>query len=197
MLPGSRWQALDVGQKMKAEFIELNPRAGLIVGLSMLLTGLLFVAWKYLRIVEEVSSLRWPTTVGLVETSNFYTSTRISTKNTTTTTHHGEFSYRYSVNNAEYIGHRYDAKGNMQTGLEGESSKVKTLIMQGAAVEVFYDPDNPYRSVLKNGISEDTWVRITFSSFLLLVGMFVTSYQLKRLKNPNMSCEATGNNIAS
>ena len=158
-----------------------------MIGSSMLVAGLLFVAWKYQRIVEEVNSLRWPATVGLVESSNFYTSTRRTTNKTTTTTHHGEFSYRYSINNKEYIGHRYDAKGNMQTGLADEASKIKTLMKLGATVDVFYDPDYPSRSMLKNGVSEDTWVRIAFSSFLLLVGILVTSYQFKRLKKPNKS----------
>ena len=167
---------------MKADFIEVKPRTGLIIGSSMVVAGLLIVAWKYQRMVEEASSLRWPTTVGVVESSNFHTSTSTSANHTTTTTHHGEFSYRYSVNNTKHIGHRYDSNGNMRTGLEAESAKVETQIKRGAKVEVFYDPVHPSRSMLKNGISEDSWVRITFSSFLLLVGLIVISYQWKRLK---------------
>ena len=183
---------ITVRQLMKAEFIEVEPRKGLIIGSSMLVAGLLIVAWKYQRIAEEVSSLQWPAAVGVVETANFHTSTTRSASNTTITTHHGSFSYRYSVNNTEYIGHRYDAKGNMVTGLEGESAEARTEIAKGATVEVFFDPDHPSRSVLKNGISEDTWVRATFSSFLLLVGFVVVTYQWKRLKSVSSQLQASG-----
>jgi hypothetical protein len=166
---------------MKAQFIKVAPRTGLTIGKAMLFAGLLFVGWKYKRIAEELGSLRWPSVVGVVESSHFYTSTSSSTKSTTTI-HHGEISYRYSVDNNEYVGSRYDAKGNMHTGLESRSSKVEVQAKKGSKIEVFYDPNDPSRSLLRNGISEDTWVRITFSTFLLLVGLVVISYQLKRLK---------------
>lgn len=149
---------------MKTEFIEVAPRTGLMIGSTMLVAGLLIVAWKFQRIAEEFDSLRWPSALGVIESSNFYTSTAKTGKKSHTT-HHGEFSYRYSVGNTEYAGHRYDAKGSMRTGLEHEAAKVQEQAKSGSALKVFYNPDNPSSSVLKNGISEDTWVRITFSIF--------------------------------
>lgn len=166
---------------MKTEFFEVSPRTGLIIGLAMLLAGLLFTGWKYPRILAEINSLRWIKTSGVVESSNFYTSSRKSgTK--TITTHHGEVTYRYSVDDFEYVGQRYDAAGHMHTGLEGKVRKFKNLINASSEIEVFYDPDDPSQSLLKNGISEDTLVRLVFSLFLSTVGMVVLSYQWKRYK---------------
>jgi len=52
----------------------------------------------------------------------------------------------------------------MQTGLDKEATKVEAQTKGSPTVKVFYDPDEPSRSMLKKGVSEDT------------------SYQWKRLK---------------
>ena len=166
---------------MKTEFIEVSPQAGLLIGSTMLVAGLLFIGWKFDRISTEISSLRWHVTSGIIEDSNFYTSKRKSS-NTTSSTHHGEVTYRYSVDDHEYVGRRYDSTGSMHTGLESEAEEFEGHISGGSVIDVFYNPNDPSQSLLKNGISEDTYVRIVFSSFLSIVGLIVLRYQWKRYK---------------
>ena len=167
---------------MKVEFIEVSPKTGLLIGFIMLGAAFLFVGWKFNRIATEIKSLQWPVASGVVESSDFNTSTRRS-GNTASTTYHGKFNYRYSVDGREYIGHRYDTKGNMQTGNEIESVEFAAQIKNNSNIDIFYNPNDPSESLLKNGISEDTWVRSVFSLFLLIVGSIVLSYQCKRYRN--------------
>ncbi len=162
---------------MKNAFIKAKQEPILVFGLSLAFAGFLLIVWKYQRMIEEVSSLRWPTTTGVIENSNFYTKSNGKGRS-----YYGELTYRYSVKDREYMGSRYDAKGIMQTGLLGKYTEVESTMYKGAKVDVFYDPDEPSASMLENGISEDSWVRITFSSFLLLIGVNTTLKEWKRRK---------------
>lgn len=172
---------------MKTEFIEVSPETGLAIGLAMVIAGILFLGWKAKRISIEYHSLAWTQTSGMIQSSNFY-ETRSSTKESFI--YHGEFTYQYLVQNHEYIGTRYDVTGDMHTGLESESQEFEDRIHSNSEVNVFYDPNEPSSSLLKNGFSEDSSVRLVFSMFLIIVGSIVLWYQWRRYRTARLGRES-------
>jgi hypothetical protein len=167
---------------MKTEFIDVQPKTGLIIGFTMLIAGILFVAWKANRISIELMSYKWNEESAIVLSSNFYSETSYSNSKNSTT-YIGEFSYQYNVDGHEFEGDRYDAKGNMHTGLKSESEAIESKIKNDKIITIYYNPNSPSESLIKKGVSEDTWVRLCFSLFLILVGLVVIRYQLKRIKH--------------
>lgn len=168
---------------MKRKVIEVDTKTGLLIGFFVLFVGLIFTAWKLNRILTEFDSLQWVQTNAVIESSNFRTTTRKSS-NSTTTIHYGEFEYRYSVNGREFLGTQYDATGKMHTGRKSEMLGMKNRIKSNSVISIFYNPDDPSQSVIKNGISEDTSVRIVFSAFLLTAGSIILRQQWKNKKIP-------------
>lgn len=164
-----------------------SPRVGLSIGIAILFAGILFVAWKAGRIATEISSYGWSQASGIVDSADFYAKTKKSGKSSVSTTHYGEFRYRYTVNGSDYSGYRYDATGKMHTGLEGETNRFQSLISEAGKVTVYYDPQDPSQSVLKVGISEDSQVRLVFAVFLGLVGVLTIRTNWKRLTRGDMN----------
>ena len=165
---------------MKIDVIEVTPRTGLIIGFTMTIVGLLFLLWKIDRISTEIQSYSWKQGSAKVQSVNFYTKSSYS-NGRTRLSHFGEFSYSYEVDGKEYIGNRFDAKGDMHTGLEGKAKEAASKLKKSQIISIYYNVKNPSESLIRNGITEDTWVRLCFSIFLLLVGGVTIRYQIKRL----------------
>ncbi|WOO42660.1 DUF3592 domain-containing protein [Rubellicoccus peritrichatus] len=163
---------------MKTEFIEVEPKTGLLIGSVMILAGILFTGWKINRIFVELSTYSWIQTTAEMHSAEFDTQTRSSGSGVS---YHGDFNYSYFVDGQEYFGNRYDAKGRMQTGLKKQAREFEENLKVSASVPVYYDPEDPSSSLLKKGITEDTSVRFVFSLFLVGVGLFTIRYQLKRM----------------
>lgn len=165
---------------MKVDLIEVTPKTGLIIGFTMIIAGLLFLLWKVDRITTEIKSYYWKKASARVESTNFYTESSYSNSGSRLS-YFGEFSYRYEVDGKEYIGNKYDAKGVMHTGLKGKAEEAALKLKKSQSIDIYYNYKDPSESVIINGITEDTWVRLCFSVFLLLVGAITIRYQIKRL----------------
>ena len=165
--------------------MEVEPKKGLLVGIILVVAGILITAWKADRILEELSTYRWNQTIGEMQSADFFTEVRSGSGGSKANiTYCGDFTYSYEVQDVEYAGRSYDLNGGMRTGLEREARNFEDYLASTKSFPLYYDTDNPSRSVMTKGISEDSSVPIAFSIFLMLIGITVVRYQLKRKTEP-------------
>jgi hypothetical protein len=92
--------------------------------------------------------------------------------------------YRYVVNGTEYYSERVDAR-EKTGGNEGRknSSKLVTKYFRGKKVTVYYDPRNPHKALLEQGIKLNGVMLIeAFMGFILIpclivITRFVSDYR--------------------
>jgi len=161
--------------------MEVGPKKGLLIGATLVVAGILITAWKANRILDEISTYRWNQTIAEMQSADFFTEVRSGSGGSKANIiYFGDFTYSYKVQDIEYVGSSYDLKGGMRTGSEGEARKLEDYLVSTKSFPLYYEPVNPSKSVMKKGISEDSSVRIAFSTFLMLIGVVVVRYQLKR-----------------
>lgn len=94
--------------------------------------------------------------------------------------------YYYTVNETEYKGSNYDVHGAKFVGTQ---ESIDAYRYQGPSVTVYYNPEDPSESVLKQGISFDpqTVIYIVFTLFGLAmasigaIGLLIRRWRRKKL----------------
>jgi len=163
---------------MKIEFIEVSLGTGIIIGLTVLLTGLLLTGWKFEQIVTEIDSRGWNEVSGTLEKSNYYTTReKMANSSGASITYHGDFTFHYVIEGRKFVGNQ-----SMRTGISGKMDQLKKRIEGNPTVTVYVNPDNRSQSVIYNEISDDSSVRMAASSFLIPIGLVILYFQWRRYK---------------
>lgn len=163
--------------------MEVSPRTSLVFGSSLLLIGVSIIGFRADALMLGWRSSRWPQATALLAEANYWKTSSNTTKGRSSITYHGAHLYTFSVGGESYQGSNFDVAGHMHTGIKKRADQVQSAFVKGSVVPVFYDPAQPVRSCLKNGIAEDTQVAIAFSAFFVGVGGMVLRYQIRRLRN--------------
>jgi hypothetical protein len=144
----------------------------LVFGFFMLL-ALSWFAFSVVGDVKAVQSFFWASTEGIV------VSGRVETSHSTKGASKSKpvISYRYAVNGTEYESERYSL-----TVARGASFWAKEVIDShpaGSRITVYYNPENPAKSVLDRGFQkDDVWMTFLSLGIFVLLG-YVLKGQLK------------------
>ena len=109
-------------------------------------SGIMFYVIRLL--ITEISSKSWPSTTGVVTSSNLKTDFADRSVESMT-----EVSYRYEVDNKEYISKRTSMD---PFGTYGTAQRALEKYPAGKTVSVYYDPRNPEKSRFTTGVSHWT-----------------------------------------
>lgn len=140
----------------------------LLVGGSFLLFGLLFAGLGLLLNGAGLESENWPTVEGTITVSRV----RSYEDSDQNTMYEADVEYDYIAKDRRLTGNRITA-----IAVANSSRRViEDLIAPypvGSAVTVYYDPDNPERSVLETGGGEFSWVFVAFGGFFAALGAVI------------------------
>src|SRR6185437_16681261 len=143
----------------------------LIGGLAM------FFCWMVMRLSEATlhqhDSEAFPHVPGVVLSSEV----TVTHGSRGSTHYHVHVSYRYAVDGVNYTGYRYRYDGH-PTG-EASANSVVNTHPPGAAVVVYYNPQNPQDTVLATGVDpEDVALPFFIAGIILLLfGAFVPAFR--------------------
>ncbi len=113
------------------------------------------------------SSEAWPSAWGVLQGSQVIQRDHRTRNGAVWTDFQLMVRYRYVVGDKAYGGKRLRFSGNTYREEEEASIEVNHLRLE-APLPVYYDPDNPKRSVLERGVGRDTYVLILASIISLL-----------------------------
>jgi hypothetical protein len=139
--------------------------------------GLLFYGGHMLHKSWESSS--WPSTEGVIRTSDAKSGTKGKNKDTSYTL---EVTYDYAVRERSFTGSKigmYPMTWNSESCLEPQQAKYRV----GRKVSVFYSPADPANAVLEPGIQAATWYWPIFGCVFTVVPaifMKITSWGINR-----------------
>lgn len=142
----------------------------LVFGFFMLLAAGWFVFSVY-GDVKAVQNLFWPSADGTV------ISGEVAIVHSTKGASKPIIRYSYSVDGKEYESDRYSS-----TVARGSSFWAKEVVDQhpaGSAIKVYYNPENPSKSVLDRGFQKDDLVMTFLSLGILAMLGYVLKGQLK------------------
>lgn len=144
----------------------------LVFGFFMLLAASWFIFSIY-GDVKAVQTLFWPSAEGTVISGEVVVvhSSKGASKSKPV------ISYYFSVDTVEYTSNRYSS-----TVARGSSFWAKEVVEShpaGSRITVYYDPENPVKSVLVRGFQkDDVWMTFLSLGILVLLG-YVLKGQLK------------------
>jgi len=145
---------------------------------------LLSISWLIFSVygdVKAVQSLLWPSTEGTVISGSVETShsTKGGSKSWPV------IRYSFSVKGVEYESDRYSS-----TVARGSSFWAKEVVENhpaGSTIRVFYNPDDPSKSLLDRGFQkDDIWMTFLSLSISILL-IYALKLQLKVLNNKGRS----------
>jgi hypothetical protein len=132
---------------------------GLFAALSLVAgIALLFLV----RLPKVVTSLSWPTTTGVVVSSEV-----VETGFFTDEGWYPRVSYRYSVDGKNYVSTDVEVVGVANGNADYYARRVVERYSVGEQVEVHYAPDNPAVALLESGVPDND----VFISSLFLAGV--------------------------
>jgi hypothetical protein len=148
---------------------------GLVLGIVFTLAGAGFGAWATMTLVEALASRSWPQAPGQV-TESKVESWKDSEGDRS---YQAVITYRYKVNGSGYTSDRISFGDHAGSG----SSHAHRLVRRytaGKAVQVYYNPDHPERSVLEPGLTPLTFLFLGLASILLLIGLLIMFIWIER-----------------
>lgn len=141
-----------------------------IVGICVVLIGLLIIGSRIHRIVSELDTLHWLPVVANVDLVKCSVQEINKSSDKPYYIYQGKVGYIYRVNGVKFKGTQYDLGGFFTSGNKEKFIDFKRKLDDPSGLTVFYNYSDHSQSVIKRGISEDTWVRLGFSGFFLIVG---------------------------
>ena len=153
----------------------------IILGLLIALIGLSIIVINFNSISKEMDTRNWNPTKAIIESIKTYRKQGKSGDNTVFYNYHVNIVYSYKVKSSVFRNSNYDLNGHFVTTNENKNKKYKNKIDNVSDITIFYNTSNPSESVINRGLSEGTWVKLTFSFFLLISGVFVTIVNYRNL----------------
>ena len=133
------------------------------------------VQWPLMR--DALRSARWPMVKGRVTASGFEDGPPAG-RYFHTPTGRATVTYKYELHGRELTGDRIFV-GDDEFESAYEAQKRTRYYYPGVSVDVFYDPDNPSRTVLETGLTWSRSWKFLLGAFLFGVGVFglITAWQ--------------------
>ena len=110
------------------------------------------------------ASVEWPSVPGTVRTSGVVEDSSSSgSRRSSSVTYHANVVYDYVVEGKAYQGERI-SYGSYGTGDEERATRIAAGYPEGAAVRVYFQPDDPGESVLEPGTEGVPWFFVAMGS---------------------------------
>ncbi|MBN1517904.1 DUF3592 domain-containing protein [Candidatus Sumerlaeota bacterium] len=122
------------------------------------------------------ASLEWPTTDGVVTSSEVVTS-----HDEDGTTYGANIIYRYTIDGQELIGDTVWYGGNFKSSSKKLALKTVGKYPKDKQVTVHYDPDRPNEAVLEPGAFKSTYFMLIFGGVFLVVGLLMLAGSLFKI----------------
>lgn len=126
--------------------------------------GIVLSLFGVKRVYDAHQSVSWLPVSGVITVSNMRVDTSTSTtgvgsrsERTTSTSYAPEISYDYSLAGVMYSNSDIILGGNVGTGSSSRARRLINKYPLGAQVTVYYNPKDPYQSVLERGVHLETW----------------------------------------
>ena len=152
-------------------------RFGIFLGSAIFVLSSLVSGYFLTNIFLEAKAAEgWPHTEGKLE--------RVEIVMASARWYHSDVAYRYNVQGRAYVGTRIrtsDGKYNERESVEREVWGLRV----GEAVRVFYNPENPKKSVLRTGAGFQEYGLLCIPLIMLSVGLFGVYYLRKYKKRAN------------
>ena len=126
--------------------------------------GLEGSGYSLFEVYKALSSKGWPTTRGVIVSSQVNPS-MINSDNDAGMLYHASIVYKYQVNGTVYEGKRIKF-GELEGIAPDDSRMLLNQYKNNEAVSVYYRPGSPGEAVLEPGLHRNTW-------FIPLFGLFV------------------------
>ena len=123
----------------------------LLMGRIFLSIGIVFLLWNGWVIANGLLANQWPTTVGMITSSGYDTSSSVDFNGSPYTTYTANIRYSYTVNGNNYSSQRVYFSDIFNFGESASRAVMK--YPRGETVQVYYNPDDPAIALLEKGIS--------------------------------------------
>lgn len=141
----------------------------LIIVVALVVFGLVFGGFGYVKLKVSRESAAWPTVEGRVSQARLDT-----TRSDGTTKYAPRLSYTYAVGGVRYTGHDVSAVTSYTS--RARADEVLRRYPSGATVSVHYDPEKPSAAVLEPGGSGSAFfIMVAGVACFLLAGAVVVS----------------------
>ena len=137
-----------------------------LVAEIFLIVGVLLGGFLLWQLIKGMKAKNWPTAQGRVIDSRVSTSVSYDDDGDRSTTYGAEISYSYDIDGYEYRGNRRSF-ADYSSSNRRRAEKIIARFAPGVDVPVYYNPEDPEKSVLEPGIN------VVSVLFLLLPGIFL------------------------
>jgi hypothetical protein len=145
-----------------------------LMGLLITVIGIGFAIWGTMVVMEARSAANWPTTEGTIVVSKFDRNFNTSSSGKGKWYYDVKIKYSYTVDSLEYESKRVDFKSaNYHYKSEVIPSAIARRYPVGKKVDVYYNPDDPEKAVLKTEITFMTYIGLLIGIFLIGLGVFL------------------------
>jgi len=144
-----------ISRGQKGIYVSEN-RFGVWILRSFILVSFLAMLYGIKEAYNAYISTKWPSVVGTIECSW-----------TTVQPTKPKITYRYSVKGNEFTGNKIAFRDVVGTI---EAKRAMHLYPVGKTVKVYYDPKDPYKSILEPG-TNGVWVWLTIPEVFLFIGI--------------------------
>lgn len=153
----------DVSPAKRFFFARVFPSIFALIGAGVLI-------WGVSVVLEGSASSDWPSTDGVVTSSQVATRTD-SSRNRSRTSYVATVTYDYAVAGRTFTGDRIAADAGHGSGDVSNAREIVNRYPEGASVKVYYRPDDPSEAVLERGVPGRAWGPIAIGGVFLIVGV--------------------------
>ncbi len=127
--------------------------------------AILMIGYVFWSIKQSIKPAAWPSTIGKIESCSVCRSSR---------TYQVQVTYRYSVNDKEYINNKlaFCYPG----GSQSEQHEILNKLRTAESVRVLYNPNDPQSAVLYYGIHRLTKVLSLFAIMWVSIPVIASTY---------------------
>jgi hypothetical protein len=145
---------------------EFTTIMGTGIGLSFMVVGSGFIAIGYLQLNNAQDSLKWPTTGGVIISSEIKKS-----EYENSTTYHANVLYKYAVGEKLYSSERVSF-GQYGSNDPEHARSIVRRYEKGQNISVYFNPADPNKSVLEPGVSWGAYIFLGMSIGFFGLGAF-------------------------
>jgi len=151
----------ETGNETRKGFLGLRFWTGLV-----LLAGIGLTVWGWNTLQNARASTAWPTTEGVVISSEVTQ----STDDEGSESYYPTVSYTYTINEIVHINNTIKFSDTSYNDLR-KAQAVTGNYSVGKNIVVYYDPENPENAVLEPGASGGSYIVLTFGVLLILIAL--------------------------
>ena len=146
----------------------------IIVPLVFIAVGLLVAISGFKTIGKAKESINWPTSNGIIVSSEMG-----QHRDDDGTTYSADIVYEYIVAEETISGGQIKF-GTVNTSKPGDARRWLNQYPKGQEVTVYFDPEDPYESVLMPGVHKSTWFLPGFGIVFSSIGAIVLFAGIRR-----------------